>query len=135
MSEETFKLSILTPSGLVVEETVKAVSLPSATGEVGILPNHANYTSLLGVGILEYWPASGGSNKLVVYLGFCNFSNGILKILADEVTLPEKVSKNFADSRSQYESILKERSAFEPEWIAARNRIAKIDAMERLVAR
>lgn len=80
-----FKLKILTPVGVVLEEDgVTAVNLPSSDGEIGILPGHIRYSGLLGKGVLKYTKSSGTQNKVAVTEGFCNFSGDELTILADK---------------------------------------------------
>lgn len=85
---EGFKLKILTPVGVVLEEeNVTSVSVPSSEGEIGILPGHVKYSGLLGTGILKYNSNSSKPHKVSVSEGFCNFSDNELVILADKAEL------------------------------------------------
>ena len=47
-------LEIVTPEKKVMSEMVESVTVPTATGEVGILENHAPFISYLKPGILSY---------------------------------------------------------------------------------
>ena len=47
------QLEIVTPERLAFSDTVDAVVLPGAEGELGILPHHAPLVSMLGVGELR----------------------------------------------------------------------------------
>ena len=46
-------LEIVTPDRLAYSDTVDAVTLPGAEGELGILPHHAPLVSTLGLGELR----------------------------------------------------------------------------------
>jgi F-type H+-transporting ATPase subunit epsilon len=47
------KLEIVTPEKRVIDETVDSVTVPTLTGEAGILPNHAPLISALKPGLLS----------------------------------------------------------------------------------
>ena len=47
------KLRIITPKKMVLEEDINSITLPSAEGEITILPNHVNLFSLLKEGIVK----------------------------------------------------------------------------------
>ena len=76
------KLEIVTPEKKVFDETVDSVTVPTATGEVGILPNHAPLISSLKSGILSY-TNRGASEKLVVSGGFVEVSSNTVSVLTD----------------------------------------------------
>ena len=75
-------LEIVTPEKKVLSETVDAVTIPTASGEVGILTNHAPLISSLKSGILSY--SKGGTvEKMVVAGGFIEVSANNVSVLAD----------------------------------------------------
>ena len=76
------KLEIVTPEKKVFDETVDSVTVPTATGEVGILPNHAPLISSLKSGILSY-SNKGTSARLVVSGGFVEVSTNKVSVLTD----------------------------------------------------
>lgn len=47
------KLKIITPKKLVKEEEAESISVPTASGEITILPHHANLFSLMVEGIVK----------------------------------------------------------------------------------
>lgn len=76
------KLEIVTPEKKVFEGTVDSVTVPTASGEAGILPNHAPLVSALKPGILSY--ANGGTTeKLAVASGFVEVSGGQVSVMTD----------------------------------------------------
>src|SRR5215203_210745 len=76
------KLEIVTPEKKVFDETVDSVTVPTATGEVGILPNHAPLIAALRSGILAY-SNRGTSEKMVVSGGFVEVSANRVSVLTD----------------------------------------------------
>ncbi len=76
------KLEIVTPEKKVFDETVDSVTVPTATGEVGILPNHAPLISSLKSGILSF-ANKGASEKMVVSGGFVEVSTNKVSVLTD----------------------------------------------------
>lgn len=76
------KLEIVTPEKKVLDETVDTVTVPTATGEVGILPNHAPLISSLRPGILSY-SNKGATERMVVSGGFIEVNSNKVSILAD----------------------------------------------------
>ena len=60
-------LEIVTPERLAYSDTVDAVQLPGAEGEMGILPNHAPLLATLGVGELRI--RKGGTEESFAIVG------------------------------------------------------------------
>lgn len=83
---DQFSLKVYSPAGLALETVTDEVLLPGSDGEIGILPNHARYTGLLGKGAVRY-RAEGKSNFLSVKVsgGFSHFADDELSILADKI--------------------------------------------------
>ena len=76
------KLEIVTPEKKALSETVDMVTIPTASGEVGILPSHAPLISALQAGILSY--AKGGTtSKLLISGGFVEVGNDKVSVLAE----------------------------------------------------
>ena len=75
-------LEIVTPEKKVFSDTVDAVTIPTESGEVGILNNHAPLISTLKPGILSY--TRGGTNeRMVIAGGFLEVSQNNVSVLAD----------------------------------------------------
>ncbi|MEP7039274.1 MAG: F0F1 ATP synthase subunit epsilon [Acidobacteriota bacterium] len=75
-------LEIVTPEKKVLSEAVESVTIPTASGEVGILSNHAPLISSLKPGILSY-TKGGATEKMVISGGFVEVSADSVSILAD----------------------------------------------------
>lgn len=75
-------LQIVTPEKMVVDLQADSVTVPTAKGEIGILPSHAPLISSLRAGVLSY-KAGGSSEEMVVSGGFVEVSGNKVSILAD----------------------------------------------------
>lgn len=53
--EQTFKLTIVTPGGIIYEDMVEKVTLPTKSGEVTILPEHEAMVSVLQAGEINIY--------------------------------------------------------------------------------
>ncbi len=72
-------LEIVTPEKKVFSETVDAVTVPTASGEVGILENHAPLISALKAGILSYSKA-GATERMMIAGGFLEVSQNNVSV-------------------------------------------------------
>ncbi len=76
------KLEIVTPERRILDAEVDSVTVPTATGEAGILPNHAPLVSALKPGVVSY-TAKGNSDKFAISGGFVEVSSNRVSVLAD----------------------------------------------------
>lgn len=81
----SYLLRLLIPEGLVKEAKVLGATLPTADGEIGILPGHADYLALIGKGTLTLSKEDGEKEKFQISGGFCRVEKGICEVLADSV--------------------------------------------------
>lgn len=72
-------LEIVTPERLAYSDTVDAVVLPGAEGEMGVLPNHAPLLATLGVGELRI--RKGGEEEFFAIAG------GFVQVRPDKVVV------------------------------------------------
>lgn len=75
-------LKIVTPEKQIFDEPVDMVTLTSAEGELGILPNHANLMAKLQPGELRI-KNKGKEQVLATGDGFVQVNNNTLTILTD----------------------------------------------------
>ncbi|MBX3283504.1 MAG: F0F1 ATP synthase subunit epsilon [Acidobacteria bacterium] len=91
------RLEIVTPEKRVFDAEVESVTVPTASGEAGIFPNHAPLVSALKPGILSY-SQKGTSEKLAVSGGFVEVSANKVSVLADTAETAEEVDGDSARS-------------------------------------
>lgn len=84
------RLEIVTPEKRVLDTEVDSVTVMTATGEAGILPNHAPLISSLKPGILTY-TSKGASDKLAVSGGFVEVSGNTVSVLADSAATADEI--------------------------------------------
>ncbi len=98
-------LEIVTPEKKVLSEAVDAVTIPTASGEVGILQNHAPLISSLKSGILSY-TRGGATERMVIAGGFLEVSQNNVSVLADVAETADEI--NVEAARAERDSIEKE---------------------------
>ena len=94
------KLEIVTPERRVVDETVDAVTVPTLSGEAGILPNHAPLISALKPGILTF-TNKGATERLAVAGGFVEVSSDKVSVLTDVAENASEINVEAARSERE----------------------------------
>lgn len=89
------KLEIVTPERRVVDESVDSVTVPTLSGEAGILPNHAPLISALKPGILSF-TNKGTTERLAVAGGFVEVSTDTVSVLTDVAETASEVDVDAA---------------------------------------
>ncbi|PYS90649.1 MAG: ATP synthase F1 subunit epsilon [Acidobacteria bacterium] len=102
------KLEIVTPERRVIETETESVTVPTASGEAGILTNHAPLISALKPGILTY-AGKGGTEKLAISSGFVEVSSNQVSVLTDVAETAEEVDA--AGAKTDREEAEKELAA------------------------
>src|SRR5262245_52849351 len=108
------KLDIVTPEKMVLSESVEMVTVPTLSGEAGILPNHAPLISALKPGILSY-TKSGSVQKMAVAGGFVEVGVNTVSVLADTAETADEVdaSKAKADKDEAEKALAAAKDALE----------------------
>ena len=137
MSTQSFHIKIFTPLGLVVDEVASELKLPTAVGEIGVLPMHARYTGILGTGILEYRDNSGAVKRYVISGGFASFSESGITILADSIDSKESALdiEKLKGEKPALSKLLSDGNTASAEWMRAKERLARIESIESLLSR
>ncbi|HMQ05112.1 MAG TPA: ATP synthase F1 subunit epsilon [Pyrinomonadaceae bacterium] len=91
------KLEIVTPERKVVDAEVDSVTVPTMSGEAGILPNHAPLISALKPGVLSF-SSKGALEKLAVAGGFVEVSADRVSVLTDVAEDPTEIDMESARS-------------------------------------
>jgi F-type H+-transporting ATPase subunit epsilon len=76
------KLEIVTPERRALDADVDMVTVPTASGEIGILPSHAPMVSALRPGVLTF-TVKGSTERLAVTGGFVEVNADKVAVLAD----------------------------------------------------
>lgn len=84
------RLEIVTPEKRVLDTEVDSVTVPTASGEVGILPSHAPLVSAIKPGVLAY-TVKGSTDKLAVSGGFLEVNADKVAVLADTAETADEI--------------------------------------------
>jgi F-type H+-transporting ATPase subunit epsilon len=128
------KLEIVTPEKMALSETVDMVTIPTASGEVGILPNHAPLISALQAGILSY-SIGGATNRLVVSGGFVEVGVNKVSVLADVAETADEINIELARvEKGEAEKVLGTWSGSEEDFEIEKERLGRAEARLQLAA-
>jgi F-type H+-transporting ATPase subunit epsilon len=102
------KLEIVTPERRVLDTEVEMVTIPTASGEAGILSNHAPLVSELKAGVLSY-SLRGNTDRLAIASGFVEVSGNKVSVLTDAAESPDEI--DVAAARAERDAAEKELAA------------------------
>jgi len=91
------EMKLLSPEGEGVSQSVSEVILPSASGQLGVLANHAPMMTALDIGVLRY-KQDGTWKPLVVLGGFASVDSNILSILVNDFATVDDIDLDTAKS-------------------------------------
>jgi len=77
-------VTVISPERGVFDGAADAVVAPAFDGQVGILPGHAPFMTLLGKGVLTV-QVGGGGNRFEVAGGFLQVVGDAVRVVADQV--------------------------------------------------
>jgi len=97
MSQTALALSVVTPSGVVLEQQVDEVTVPGLTGEFGVLPGHIALLSATRAGVLSY-RRGGERGRVALGAGFAEVDGkGAVVALVKQAALPAKIDRAAAE--------------------------------------
>ncbi|MDR0678875.1 MAG: ATP synthase F1 subunit epsilon [Puniceicoccales bacterium] len=76
------RLEIVTPEGTVLERAVDSVTVPTESGEVGILPGHIPLAAIVIPGLLHF-ATNGKRESIAVDRGFLLLQSDVLAVTVD----------------------------------------------------
>ena len=126
-------ICIITPEQIVSTEQAEEVILPTNTGQMGILTNHAPLITALDIGVMlirhkKNW------NSLVLMGGFALIKNNKITVLVNEVETekmidPVEAEKNFSVAKQNLENANSAKQKVEMNFIYKRAR-ARLQAIK-----
>merc|ERR1712060_67006 len=121
------QLKVLSPEGLGVTETVSEVVLPSASGQLGVLANHAPMMTALDIGVLRY-KQQGQWKPLVVLGGFASVDSNQLSILVNDFEKVEDIDLDKAKTEMEAATASLEKAESKKEKLDATQNVKKAAA-------
>lgn len=80
---ESFRLSVMTAEGVVFEDTVEYVNIPTGFGSLGVLANHAPMLCAVEKGVLRC-KKEGETLRIRVGVGVANVENNEATLLVSD---------------------------------------------------
>ena len=91
----TLTVRVITPDNVVWDEEVQELILPSTTGQLGILSNHAPLLTALEIGVMRVRPGKDWKN-IAVMGGFAEVENNEVKVLVNAAELGTNIDTDTA---------------------------------------
>ncbi len=92
---DTFLLEIVTPHRKLLSKDVDMLSAPAVQGEIGVLPGHIEFLTLLGPGLLTY--RSGGETGFVAMgRGYAEVTREKATVLVEEADFADEIDVDVA---------------------------------------
>lgn len=76
------RVTVISPDGSIFDGDAESVRAPAYDGEVGILPHHAPFMTLLGEGTLVV-RVEGGERSFAVGGGFLQVVGNVVRVVAE----------------------------------------------------
>ncbi len=91
----TLTVRVITPDKVVWDDEVQEVILPSTTGQMGILNNHAALLTALEIGVMRVRPGKDWKN-IAVMGGFAEVENNEVRVLVNSAEIGDNIDKEVA---------------------------------------
>lgn len=100
MADTKLKLKVVTPAKTLFEDAVDQVILPTALGQITVLPHHTSLVSILEPGELV---VTNGEEQfpLAVFGGIIEMQNNELVVLADSAAAPSEIDMENTRKRAE----------------------------------
>ncbi len=135
MTQERFRLEVVTPQRLLVSEDVDEVTAPGLEGEFGVLPGHTPFLTALGVGELMY-RIGGEEHFLAVRHGFAEVKHERVTVLAEEAEFPSEIDLARAEAaKIEAEQALQHLSRESKEYLEAQAKLERAINQIQVVTR
>ena len=76
------RVTVISPDGSIFDGEAESLRVPAYDGQVGILPHHAPFMTLLGEGTLQVRVA-GGERAFTVQGGFLQVVGNVVRVVAE----------------------------------------------------
>jgi F-type H+-transporting ATPase subunit epsilon len=110
--EKELNFEILTTNSLIFQGSAVEIRVPTRNGEIGILPLHADYVGVIGVGLFKFKSPDKQQFSDQMWLlvgGLCKINDDNVTILADEAySLESEVCTLLRDQENVLSNTLKD---------------------------
>ena len=129
----SLNVRIVTPQKVVWDETVEMLSLPTTTGEIGILKDHAPLATALDIGVLWLRMPKVGWTSIFLLEGFAEIKQNKVTVVSNESE--EKSSINIKIAIKKFKKTSLKVKIFDKEAEASKEKINTILKFRKAKAR
>jgi F-type H+-transporting ATPase subunit epsilon len=113
----TFKVSLVTPTGVVFEGDAEMVIAWGPLGEFGVLADHVNLVTSLVPCVLEIRTGDGDPQRWIISGGIAEVKDGVMTVLANDTQSPSEVDLASAQAAErEADRKLATMSTFDPDY-------------------
>ena len=95
-STATLTCKLITPDGILADETVQYASVPAHDGQFGVMPGRAPIVAKLGLGLLTLKTGDRSEKVFMVEDGFVQVSGNTIRVLASNAQTPADLDEQEA---------------------------------------
>jgi F-type H+-transporting ATPase subunit epsilon len=131
----SFQVRLIAPEGVVASERVISVKVPTVNGEIGVMANHADMLSLMGVGIATLEKEDGSKISYVVREGICKIADGNCDLVTDRVTTHSTSGIAASELSARIETSkesLKAANLFDASWSVKQADLKELESLAKL---
>ena len=129
----SLNVRVITPDKVVWDATVEELILPSSTGQIGILTDHAPLLTALDIGVMRL-KSDAGWSSIVVMEGFAEVEDNKVTILCNGAEEGSSIDSSTAQSELERVTLLVDEATTKKEKIEATLELRKAKASLQAVA-
>jgi F-type H+-transporting ATPase subunit epsilon len=129
----SLNVRVITPDKVVWDSTAEELILPSSTGQLGILTDHAPLLTALDIGVMRV-KAEGNWTSIVLMEGFAEVEDNKITILSNGAEEASSIDASTAQSELEKVTLLVDQAETKKEKIEATLELRKAKARLQAVA-
>lgn len=129
----SLNVRVITPDKVVWDADAEEIILPSSTGQLGILADHAPLLTALDIGVMRL-KVDGNWTSIVLMEGFAEVENNKITILSNGAEEGSSIDRNTAQTELEKVSLLVDEASTKKEKIEATLELRKAKARLQAVA-
>ena len=129
----SLNVRVITPDKVVWDAKVDELILPSSTGQIGILTDHAPLLTALDIGVMRL-KSDAGWTSIVLMEGFAEVEDNKITILSNGAEEGSTIDSNAAQSELEKVTLLVDQATTKKEKIDATLELRKAKARLQAVA-
>ena len=129
----SLNVRVITPDKVVWDAVVEELILPSSTGQIGILSDHAPLLTALDIGVMRL-KSDAGWSSIVVMEGFAEVEDNKITILSNGAEEGSTIDRSTAQAELEKVTLLVDQATTKKEKIDATLELRKATARLQAVA-